>query len=354
MGTGEMPARAGLRHNMIAPYGAYGCADGAVLFGIQNEREWARFCADVLELAHWRRIDFPATRYASKIARNWSCIIEATFAQLTRAEVIARLDRAGIANAAMNDTAEAAQHPQLAARHRWAEAHSPVGPIRALLPPHNLHDAPPVMGRCPGLGRTHARSWLEGSSNDPAQHVVCSRVAPDMIEKAAEQRGRRSLHRSGRLRRACGQTRRSRQRRPSFGAGLPACAPQTTSHVPHQRARHALRVSRPDRSRGGRRRPHRSRHAAQNQFRHGCAIRRHAAHANRDRAGFRAAHRHRSPDRNRRRIPQCPRNRAVVAPPGSADLRPRRFRRVDAHAHGEHRRIRCATTISTPATDGMP
>ena len=50
MDTGEIPPRAGLRHNMIAPYGAFPCADGAVLFGIQNEREWARFCTEVLNM----------------------------------------------------------------------------------------------------------------------------------------------------------------------------------------------------------------------------------------------------------------------------------------------------------------
>ena len=46
---GKPPGRMGLKHPSIAPYGAYECADGkAVLISIQNEREWARLCADVL------------------------------------------------------------------------------------------------------------------------------------------------------------------------------------------------------------------------------------------------------------------------------------------------------------------
>ena len=85
--------------------------------------------------------------------------IEREFATATRAEITARLDRAGIANAALNDTAEAAEHPQLAARHRWSEADSPSGAIRALIPPHNLSDAPPRMGRVPALGE-HTREVL--------------------------------------------------------------------------------------------------------------------------------------------------------------------------------------------------
>jgi len=49
-GTGRIPARVGVRHNMIVPYGAYRCSDGAVNFAIQNEREWSRFCHTVLQL----------------------------------------------------------------------------------------------------------------------------------------------------------------------------------------------------------------------------------------------------------------------------------------------------------------
>ncbi len=49
-GTGKIPERAGLRHNMVTPYGAYACGDGPVNFAIQNEREWRRFCEQVMEM----------------------------------------------------------------------------------------------------------------------------------------------------------------------------------------------------------------------------------------------------------------------------------------------------------------
>ena len=48
-GTGQVPQRCGVRHNMIVPYGVYRCSDGAVNLGIQNEREWRRFCEQVLD-----------------------------------------------------------------------------------------------------------------------------------------------------------------------------------------------------------------------------------------------------------------------------------------------------------------
>jgi len=49
-GTGRAPERLGLAHPSICPYGAFATADGAlVLISIQNEREWAEFCARFLD-----------------------------------------------------------------------------------------------------------------------------------------------------------------------------------------------------------------------------------------------------------------------------------------------------------------
>ncbi|NBQ91523.1 MAG: CoA transferase, partial [Betaproteobacteria bacterium] len=46
---GKAPERVGLKHPTIAPYGAFTCADGRdILISIQNEREWADFCREVL------------------------------------------------------------------------------------------------------------------------------------------------------------------------------------------------------------------------------------------------------------------------------------------------------------------
>ena len=42
--------RMGLAHPSICPYGAFKTSDGKIiLLSIQNEREWKRFCADILE-----------------------------------------------------------------------------------------------------------------------------------------------------------------------------------------------------------------------------------------------------------------------------------------------------------------
>src|SRR5471030_2361079 len=46
---GRAPPRVGLSHASIAPYGAFATRDGEqVVFGVQNEREWAALCLQVL------------------------------------------------------------------------------------------------------------------------------------------------------------------------------------------------------------------------------------------------------------------------------------------------------------------
>ena len=166
---GEAPARTGARHAAIAPYGPYPAGDGKnVYLGIQNEREWARFCERVLEqpaLAVDERFASNALRVQHQEAL--SAIIAAAFAPLTSAAVVERLDAAGIANARMNSVREYLDHPQLAARHRWRDVDSPAGPLRALLPPYGLEGVEPVMGPIPAVGQ-HTDAILEELGFDAA------------------------------------------------------------------------------------------------------------------------------------------------------------------------------------------
>ena len=152
---GEAMARAGASHPAIAPYGPYPAGDGnLVLFGVQNEREWARFCAEVLGGA--LEPDDPRFATNSERVANRAALDEqivAAFAALSAAEVVARLDAAGIANARANDVAAVADHPQLAARDRWREIGSPVGPLRALLPPVDAGNVEYALGDVPDLGQ---------------------------------------------------------------------------------------------------------------------------------------------------------------------------------------------------------
>lgn len=131
------PQRTGLFHATVFPYGPFRAGDGAeVFFGLRNEREWATFCSQVLN-----RPDLAADdRFSSNAARSenraaLTALIHEAFAPLTAAQVVERLNRAGIANARLNEMADVRAHPQLRARDRWRETGSPAGPIPTLLPP---------------------------------------------------------------------------------------------------------------------------------------------------------------------------------------------------------------------------
>jgi len=153
MGAERVVARAGIRHNMIVPYGAYACADGSVMLAIQTDREWRRFCAEIMgdpSLAGDQRYSTNAARVANR--ESLEAAIENRFETIDRATLIGMLDKADIPIASVNDVPAVAAHPQLAARHRWMQVDSPNGEIPALRPPHNIAGVSPNMGRVPALG----------------------------------------------------------------------------------------------------------------------------------------------------------------------------------------------------------
>jgi len=159
---GQPPRRTGARHASISPYGPYQATDGQVFVGLQNEREWAALCTEVL-----RQPELSTDpRFATNTDRvghddELTAIIEAVLASMSADEVITLLDRAGIATARLRTPAELAAHPQLAARDRWREVDTPAGPIRAVLPPVTVADREPVMGRVPALGEHTAAVLAE-------------------------------------------------------------------------------------------------------------------------------------------------------------------------------------------------
>jgi itaconate CoA-transferase len=152
--TGLSLPRSGPNHASIAPYGPFGSAGGGRVFlAVQNAREWARFCADVLKRAdladdeRYRTID---RRVRHREALH--AIIDDVFVRLSLEEIIRRLESAGIAYARMNSVPEFLEHPQLTARGRWTEIGSEAGPLRALRPPVDMEGVEPMMGAVPALG----------------------------------------------------------------------------------------------------------------------------------------------------------------------------------------------------------
>ena len=109
------------------------------MLGLQNDREWRVFC------------------------------------EMTLDEVLTRLDEAGIANASVNDMSQVWQHPQLAARDRWLEVATPVGPVPALKAPGLWF--PEAVSAVPYLGE-HSSLILEqlGYSRDKIDQLKSAGV----------------------------------------------------------------------------------------------------------------------------------------------------------------------------------
>ena len=121
------PARAGIRHPSIVPYGAYSCRDGhVVVIAIQNEREWLRLCEKVLQNPVLARNPLYASN-PLRVANRFSLdqIIGSAFVQIDRDELVRRLRAGAIAFGGLNNVSDLSAHPQL----RRIRVQSPTGPI---------------------------------------------------------------------------------------------------------------------------------------------------------------------------------------------------------------------------------
>jgi itaconate CoA-transferase len=171
---GKEPPRTGASHAAIAPYGPFECGDGEQIFlGIQNEREWERFCEVVLgqpALAGDERFASNSERVENRDVLHGE--IEGILKELSSEEAIERLDGAKIANARMRTVRNFLDHPQLEARDRWREVGSPVGPLRALLPPATIDGAEPVMAPIPSVGEHTGKILAELGYDDDAMATL--------------------------------------------------------------------------------------------------------------------------------------------------------------------------------------
>ncbi len=163
---GKTLGRNGLTHPTIAPYGAYAGSDGKeVLFSIQNEREWAQFCAEVLrmpEIAADERFSNNSRRVANRAELD--AIINSIFSGVVRDELVRRLEAARIAFGRVSTMDDLAVHPQ----NRYVDADTPTGPVRMLGPGALVNGNLPVFGAVPALGE-HTGAVLAEFAASPSQ-----------------------------------------------------------------------------------------------------------------------------------------------------------------------------------------
>ncbi|SFL39764.1 CaiB/BaiF CoA transferase family protein [Geodermatophilus ruber] len=177
---GQAPVRNGAAHAAIAPYGPVRTGDGEqVVLAVQNDREWARFCAVVLE--------DPALATDPRFATNSRRVqhrtelqerIDQRLGRLPAGTVEDLLDRASVAHARIADVTALGDHPVLTARHRLREVASPAGPLRALEPPLTGPDRPAAMGPVPEVGEHSVAVLRWAGLDEPEVAAALGPAAP--------------------------------------------------------------------------------------------------------------------------------------------------------------------------------
>ena len=111
---GVTPARNGMQHPTIAPYGAFPCKDNKlVLISIQNGREWTALCTDVLgDTSIADRPEFASNSLRVANRDDVDSLVAGHFRQYDREEIIEELASAHIAYGRFSELGDLAAHPQ--------------------------------------------------------------------------------------------------------------------------------------------------------------------------------------------------------------------------------------------------
>ena len=142
--------RVGLSHPSICPYGAFKTADGkTILLSIQNDREWQRFCKEILVDSDFAK-KFPdnTSRLANRSIVDES--VKTALEKLSHPEASAKLKNSEIAYSTLNDVQGLSSHPIL----RRVVISNSEGKINVPAPPA-IYDNKPLetLGGVPELNQ---------------------------------------------------------------------------------------------------------------------------------------------------------------------------------------------------------
>ncbi len=153
---GEEPARIGLRHHYITPYGPFLAGDGVyVSFAVATRRDWDVFCREVIgrsDLLEDPRFQTAELRRQHRAILEH--LIEEIFLERSHDEWLLRLKRSHLPYGEIRGIAQALRHPQVAARQMIRDVGSPVGPVPVIASPLRLSDSPARLDPIPSLGES--------------------------------------------------------------------------------------------------------------------------------------------------------------------------------------------------------
>lgn len=168
--AGKSPEPVGLKHPSIAPYGGFETSDGEILaISIQNEREWKRLCAVIMEdaeLAVDGRFCDASLRVENR--QELDELIATVFKRQDRNTLETKLKAAAIAYGAVNSVATFANHPQLrltpVALENGEMANLVASPIR-----HSFENAAGSFGKVPSLGEHSEKLRIEFANSKASE-----------------------------------------------------------------------------------------------------------------------------------------------------------------------------------------
>ena len=144
--TGELPKPIGSRHPLATPFQAFPTRDGwivlALSWGVENQ--WELFCATMgrVDLIDDPRFDTAALR--TEHHAELEPILNEAMRQKSTSEWLREFDAIGLPCGPLNNIAQAAEQPQVAARRMLVEVEHPrIGRLK-------LPDTPVKLSRTPG------------------------------------------------------------------------------------------------------------------------------------------------------------------------------------------------------------
>jgi itaconate CoA-transferase len=151
---GEEPARVGMRHHYVTPYGPYLASDGEyVSLAVATASDWEVFCRQVIERADLledARFKTPEARRQHRAVLEE--LVEKTFLERPHDEWLRRLKASRLPYGEVRGIGQVLAHPQVIARKLVREIESPVGPIPVVGSPLRLSDSPARYDPIPSLG----------------------------------------------------------------------------------------------------------------------------------------------------------------------------------------------------------
>ncbi|NNM77086.1 CoA transferase [Sphingomonas sp. ID1715] len=150
--SGTAPGLTGNTHPNVVPYQPFETSDGRVIVAVGNDGQFARFVAilGVPQLAEDADFRTNAARIANR-ERLIPLLTERT-RQMTRAELLAALEREGVPGGPINDIADAFADPQVQARGLQVQLQAPHvagGTLPQVRSPVVIDGEPMVAGRAP-------------------------------------------------------------------------------------------------------------------------------------------------------------------------------------------------------------